>query len=106
MFTGRCPASPLPPYTLALCRPTSYMPCSPLKSSTLTLASIAGWPTGPDAETRSPDSGLGARSQHKQRKPNKKQCTPEAPPLKALRAYEKLLLLIEAAGPRCGGPGV
>ena len=58
MFTRRRTASALPPYTRALGRPTSYMPCSPLKSSTPTLASIAGWRTGPDAETRSLDSGL------------------------------------------------
>jgi len=51
----------------------------PLKSSTPTLASTAAWQTGPDAETRSPDGGLGSRSQHKQREPNKNN-SPQRPP--------------------------
>ena len=79
MFTGRRPASPLPPYTLALCRPTSYMPCSPLTSRTPTLASIDGWRTGSDAETRSPDSGLGGRKPTQGKETQRKPFTPEAP---------------------------
>ena len=92
MFTGRRPASPLPPYTLALCRPTSYMPCSPLKSSTLTLASIAGWPTGPDAGTRSPDSGLGGRRQHQERKPNKNYSPQKPPPLEGVARLQTIVV--------------
>ena len=104
MFTRRRPASPLPPYTRALCGPTSYMHCSPLKSSTLTLASIAGWRTGPDAGTRSPDSGLGGRCQHKGTKPNNNYSPQRPPPLKVLGAYKKLLLLKRGSWPKLRGP--
>ena len=106
MFTRRRTASALPPYTRALGRPTSYMPCSPLKSSTPTLASIAGWRTGPDAGTRSPDSGLGGRCQHKETKPNNNYSPQRPPPLKVLGAYKNCCCSKEAAGPSCGGPGV
>ena len=104
MFTQRRAASPLPPNTRLLCRPTSYMLCSPLESSTPTLASIAGWRTGPDAETRSPDSGLGGRSQPKQRKPDQNKSPQRHPHLKVLRAYKNLLLLDRGSGPTLRGP--
>ena len=92
MFTRRRTASALPPYTRALGRPTSYMPCSPLKSSTPTLASIAGWRTGPDAETRSPDSGLGGRSQHQERKPNKNYSPQRPPPLEGVARLQTIVV--------------
>ena len=92
MFTRRRTASALPPYTRALGRPTSYMPCSPLKSSTPTLASIAGWRTGPDAETRSPDSGLWGRSQHNERKPSNNNSHQRPPPLEGAARLQKLVV--------------
>ena len=92
MFTRRRTASALPPYTRALGRPTSYMPCSPLKSSTPTLASIAGWRTGPDAETRSLDSGLGGRSQHKQKKPSKHFSPQRPPPFEGVARLQKFVV--------------
>ena len=99
---------------LLLCPPTPgrsadlHLTClaPPLKSSALTLASIAGWRTGPDAGTRSPDSGLGGRCQHKETKPNNNYSPQRPPPLKVLGAYKNCCCSKEAAGPSCGGPGV